>query len=229
MNKKCGLILFLILTLFAACCALAEVKVGDMLTFGQYEQDNEEADGKEPIEWRVLAVSGNEAQLISAYALDAQPYNTTYKRASWVNSSLRAWLNSDFYNDAFSDAEKAAIVTKSVVNRKEENTADAVTLLSCDEAKQLFADHPDRMAQPTEYAAAKNIYRSKKYGPGNVQWWLRTTSWEDYRRAAYVAGSGGVMTCGGNTDGRVDNTRWSVRPVIYLDIAAYEAQQTTAE
>ena len=34
----------------------ADVKVGDIIEFGSYEQDNTEANGAEPIEWRVLFV-----------------------------------------------------------------------------------------------------------------------------------------------------------------------------
>ena len=96
-------------------------------------------------------------------------------------------------------------------------------LLSTDDAKQLFASHADRQAKPTAYAIAQGAYISKKYD-SNVQWWLRTNSWESKYRAAYVAASGGVMTCGGNSFGKIDNPRLVVRPAIYVNLSALAQQ-----
>lgn len=228
MNKKIILIAAALLALLlTACVGFAEenttpVQVGDYVVFGMYEQDNDLTNGPEPIEWRVLLIDGNEAQLVARYALDAQPYNEKPAVAMWTKCTLRTWLNTVFYDAAFTDAQKQFIVTKEIVNRKEPTSADPVYLLSCDEAKKLFANHPDRQTVPTAYAIAQGAYQSKKYGPGNSQWWLRTNSWESRYRAAYVAGSGGVMTCGGNSDGRVENEKWGVRPAIYISLDAFQ-------
>ena len=58
--------------------AAATIAVGDIITFGHCEQDNDTTNGKEPIEWRVLD-KNDEGQLlvISEKVLDAKPYNTT--------------------------------------------------------------------------------------------------------------------------------------------------------
>lgn len=196
------------------------VSVGDTVTFGRYEQDNDLTNGKEPIEWRVLKVEEDTVLLISRKALDAQPYNQRGGCASWVKSSIRKWLNEEFYNEAFDDTEKESIVTKDLENRKEANTADPVFLLSTWDAKELFSSHPDRQVSPTAYAVGQGVYQSEKFGPGNVHWWLRTTSWESWRRAAYVATSGGVMTCGGEVDGNTNNPKMAVRPAIYVKVDA---------
>lgn len=222
---KIRIMLVTALLILTAAMGLAEtgaapIEVGDIVTFGAYEQNNVPDDGKEPIEWRVLQIEENTALVISRYALDAQPYNETPARASWVNCTLRAWLNDAFLNAAFTEEEKQAIVAKETVNWKEANTQDPVFLLDNDQAKQLFASNQDRQTTPTAYAVAQGAYQSKKYGPGNAQWWLRTISWESKYRAAYVAGSGGVMTCGGNSDGRVENRKWAVRPAMYLHLDA---------
>ena len=50
----------------------AGLQVGDMIEFGSYEQDNNEANGTEPIEWRVLDVSDGNPLLISVYGLDTK-------------------------------------------------------------------------------------------------------------------------------------------------------------
>lgn len=225
MNKTmimlAAVFLFLSTTVGLAEAGTLSIEVGDMITLGEYEQNNVLDDGREPIEWRVLQIQENTALLISLYALDAQPYNTTPARASWVKCTLRAWLNDEFLNAAFTEEEKQYIAIREIVNWKEESTQDAVFLLDNDQAKQLFSSHQDRQATPTAYAIAQGAYQSKKYGPGNAQWWLRTISWESKYRAAYVAGSGGVMTCGGNSDGRVENRKWAVRPAIYINLDAF--------
>lgn len=43
------------------------MKIADYVEFGNYPQNN--SDTKEPIEWLVLDVSGNEALIISRYGL----------------------------------------------------------------------------------------------------------------------------------------------------------------
>lgn len=225
LNTLAALLLAMLLGA-SACCAeanTAPVEVGSTIVLGTYEQDNDLSNGAEPIEWRVLSVEGDEALLISRYALDAKPYDANGGYAYWGKSTLRAWLNSDFYDAAFTGEEKDCILTKELPNRKEANTADPVFLLSTDEAKRLFADHPDRQAQPTAYAIAQGAYISTKY-VGNIQWWLRTNSWESKTRAAYVAGSGGVMTCGGNSFGAITNDRLVVRPAVYVNLSALPQQ-----
>ena len=225
MNTLAALLIVMLLGA-SACCAeantAAPVEVGSMITMGLYEQDNDLTNGAEPIEWRVLSIEGDEALLVSRYALDSKPYDAKGGHAYWAKSTLRAWLNSDFYDAAFTEDEKTVILTKDLPNRKEANTADPVFLLSTDDAKQLFANHADRQCKPTAYAIAQGAYISTKY-TGNVQWWLRTNSWESKYRASYVAASGGVMTCGGNTFGAITNDRLVVRPAIYVNLNALSA------
>ena len=224
MNTFAALLLATLLCASAGCAEAntAPVEVGSTIVFGQYEQDNDLTNGAEPIEWRVLSIEGDEALLVSRYALDSKPYDAKGGHAYWGKSTLRAWLNSDFYDAAFTEEEKAVILTKDLPNRKEPNTADPVFLLSTDDAKKLFANHADRQADPTPYAAAQGAYISTKY-TGHIQWWLRTNSWESKNRAAYVAASGGVMTCGGNTFGAITNDRLVVRPAIYVTLSALSA------
>ena len=213
-NRVCAALLLMLLALLPALCVAEEV---EYVTFGHYEQDNNPDNGPEPIEWRVLREENGEAMLISRYALDAKPYNEKGGyRIHWPACSLRTWLNETFCSEAFSEAEQAALILKTLKNWKEVDTQDRVFLLDNDEAKGLFANHADRQTKPTAYAIAQGAYQSTKYGPGNAQWWLRTHSWESNRRAAYVAASGGVMTCGGNSVGVVENARWAVRPVICI-------------
>jgi len=50
--------------------ALRNIKKGQYITFGAYEQDNNTLNGKGTIEWLVLEVKNGKALVISKYALD---------------------------------------------------------------------------------------------------------------------------------------------------------------
>jgi hypothetical protein len=82
-----------------------DVQTGGYVTFGSYEQDNDLSNGKEDIEWLVLARENNKALLISRYSLDNQPYSEHTEEVPWENCSLRKWLNDNFLNEAFSSDE----------------------------------------------------------------------------------------------------------------------------
>lgn len=122
----------------------ADAAVGDTIDFGAYEQDNDSSNGKENIEWLVLAKRDNRLFVISRYALDCQQYNTEYVDISWENCTLRKWLNDDFFNAAFSDWEKDMIPTITVSKDKNPDyttnpgsvTQDKIFLLSITEANE---------------------------------------------------------------------------------------------
>ena len=81
------------------------------IVFGTYEQDGNLSNGPEPIEWEILGEDENGIYMISRYILDYQPYNTTNEDVTWEESSLRKWLNEDFYNNVFTETEQEYIET----------------------------------------------------------------------------------------------------------------------
>lgn len=63
--------------------------VGDIVYFGSYEQDNNTSNGREDIEWLVLAKEGDKTLVISKYALDCRCYHTSYlEHVTWETCSL---------------------------------------------------------------------------------------------------------------------------------------------
>lgn len=209
---------------------LSTYAVGDIYTFGNYEQDDVTTNGKEPIEWIILDMNEDGSLvLLSKYALDCKPYKTEYKDVTWETCTLRKWLNEDFYNAAFNDQEKAKIVPVTLENEDNPNygttggkaTIDNVWLLSIDEVKNGFAsekvysyftDDASRMCAPTKYAVAQGAWQSSDYtvdGVGACKWWLRSLG-SDLRHAASADFGGFVYFAGyfasyGNI---------SVRPVV---------------
>ena len=176
---------------------IRSAEVGDIVTFGTYEQDSGTSNSKEDIEWLVLAKENNRILVISDKALDCQPYNPSWSDVTWETCSLCEWLNNDFVNDAFSDDEKAMIPTVTVSANKNPkydtdpgNTAkDRVFLLSIVEAEKYFTSDEARKCIPTEYAlscgAAPSDDGQTKGGEDTCYWWLRSPGC-DQSSAAYV-------------------------------------------
>ncbi|MCR5661483.1 MAG: DUF6273 domain-containing protein [bacterium] len=97
-----------------AYLANEEFASGSIMKFGRFEQDNNLANGPEPIEWLATASYMEKGEqhilLISKYCLDCRPYQDKKPFATWGNCSLRRWLNRSFYNNAFSIQERERIL-----------------------------------------------------------------------------------------------------------------------
>lgn len=159
----------------------------------------------EPLQWRVL--DPEEGFIMCENLIDAQAYNNTdYKgfqdksssvyANDYAGSSIREWLNDDFYNTAFNEAEKAEIQITEMKNvcishmdsdyskYDSENTSDKIFLLSYDEVKNskygFSMDESEkdmkRRAQGTDYAKAQGLHTELSYEGyiGNSPWWLRS-------------------------------------------------------
>lgn len=98
------------LTTLAESAGSTALSVGSAFVFGRYEQDNDSANGEEPIEWIVLANEGEKVLLLSLHALDCQVYSSLKTKVTWENSELRTWLNTVFMEKAFIGAEQEAIL-----------------------------------------------------------------------------------------------------------------------
>ena len=199
---------------------LKAAKVGDYVFFGAYEQDNNATNGKEEIEWLVLDKKGNNALLISKYALDCKAYNTNNMAVTWETCSLRTWLNNDFVNSAFSEDESAIIPTVTVsagentrYNTNSGNaTQDKVFLLSINEASKYFSSDGERKCEPTDYVAAKGIG-----GSGCCDCWLRSPG-GNQGSAAFIKWQGGISESGR----LVTYGSYGVRPALWIDIGEIE-------
>ena len=187
--------------------------IGGSFTFGSYEQDNEVANGKEDIEWIVLAKEDEKLLAISKYALDCQPYNTEWVLfTTWEECSLRKWLNETFINEAFSSEEVDKIATVTVpadqnpaYNTNPGNdTRDQVFILSVIEAEKYFSKDEDRECKLTVYAEAKST--------GSGLWRLRSPGY-DTSFAAHVHDDGRVCRVGNSV-----NYDDAVRPALWIDL-----------
>ena len=223
----------------------SEAKVGDVISFGKYEQDNNTANGQEMIEWIVLDRKQDGSLLvISKYALYSGPYNTECIDVTWETCTLRKWLNSTFLNAAFTSDEKAMILKTTIKNNDNptygtdggNDTKDQVFLLSIDEAERYFKnDDTDlgrlkgasiaRACQITEYAKAQGAWAcevteyAKKQGADDSKyyciWWLRSPAGGP-EKVAEVINEGCV---GGDIHDKgnyVDTVNIAIRPAMWI-------------
>lgn len=233
--------------------ALEEARSGCFVKFGAYEQDNNQANGKEPIEWMVLHVEDGKALLLSKYALDISTYHDIQEPASWGISHLRKWLNSIFYEEAFSDKQQTYIewtnhwtqldYLEDEDDELKPGTFDYVFLLEFSELlggglftenenvrEWITKDLRNCFDTPEEQIALCTVYASAKSG-GNGEvskciWWLRTPTGMD----------GDVYTVAGvNTDGTIlekqmaAGDEYFIRPAIYVDIEQYIKEKKAVE
>lgn len=169
---------------------LAGADVGDTVTFGIYEQNNNYSDGNESIEWVVIDKQENKIMVVSKYIIAMQPFNTMNEgHISWEKCTLRKWLNNDFLNEAFSDAEKKLISDTTVSNTEylafgfsysatDHSTTDKIFLLSENERDMLSSVDALKGIGTDSVIALFGDVANRDSSDLKFQWWLRTT-WED--------------------------------------------------
>lgn len=208
----------------------------------------------EPIKWRVLDPSTG--LVMCATAIDSQAYNNyfiynssvsdsryayfgnesqTYYSSDYANSSIRQWLNNDFYNTAFSSEQKSNILTSALNNDgyytltgttgyetlDSASTNDKVFLLSYNEVLNSnygFSTSSGtydsaRQLKGSDYAKSQGLYVYHSSGSsydGCSYWRLRSP------------GDGSSDSCGVGHDGGVyidcttDGTDGGVVPALKL-------------
>lgn len=129
--------------------AIENANIGDVITFGHYPQDNDYSNGDEELEWFVLAKENDRILLFSVYGIDVMPFDADGREVSWHDCSLRAILNSLFYNLAFSDAQRGMIAE----TQTEDDTVDYVFIPSYSFMESYAKDY--RSAEYTDYALSQ--------------------------------------------------------------------------
>ena len=189
------------------------IQVGDEIKFGHYEQKGT-LDYKEDIEWIVLDVKDDKILVVSKYALKLAPFHEyiTDKNVSWSNSTIRNWLNKDFFEIAFSNNERDVVSTTNLNTGDE----DKVFLLSDSEAKKYFDSDTERICDAIGWSRGKDELLR---GHG---WWLRSPG-ENSGTIVYVRGTGEINYQGTAVANNGFNynlsyaNEWWVRPALWIN------------
>lgn len=213
---------------------------GNEVIFGTYEQDDNLENGAEPIEWIVLKRDGENALLLSKYALDAKPFNDQDAPISWEKCTLRKWLNEDFLNTAFTEEEKEVVQLRNVDNGLEQqcysmswinampdryrqnDTMDKVFLLSTKEVYKNYKEYV-KGAEATQRVLNMGIRIYPELG-NTCRWWLRSQPADNVRSsrlsnpafvdAAYAYANSNFL---GQIDSSVNNIK-AIRPAIWINL-----------
>ena len=194
----------------------------------------------ESLMWRVL--DPNEGLIMCESVIDSQPYNNTiyldycgeyYQDTHCANyandystSSIRSWLNYDFYNTTFLTAEKFEIQKSKLYNNcwrtgypqyDSDTTYDKIFLLSYDDIKNseygfsanTGSNDIARQSKSTDYAKVQGLFISNDIDDylGNSCWWLRSP----YH---YSFGAKGVGVNGCSNFFTVHDTFRGIRPAL---------------
>ena len=194
----------------------------------------------EPLRWRVL--DPDEGLVICESIIDARAYNDyltldrywyygdadmTYLAGNYIESSIRAWLNDDFYNTAFNAAEQSNMLAATLNNECSmtlsgsdnfhefdlPETNDQVFLLdfkTVDDNANSYLAGGGAVAQGTDYAVAQGLYYDEN--TNGAYWWLRTPGINDGQDASWVDFNGHAdiyLT--------VTSACTGIRPVIKLE------------
>ena len=139
-------------------------------------------------DWLVLDVQDDRALILSEKVLEQQLYRTRFTNTTWENSSIRGYLNRDYYN-SFSPEDRARI-TETVVTKADNpwygtsggnDTVDRIFLLSLEEVVLYFGDSGqlwDRDHPGNEMRGFKDQFDTERIARNAedraLRWWLRT-------------------------------------------------------
>ena len=165
----------------AELAVISDSEIGDVVAFGRYT-------------WYVTDKTDGICTLLCQGPVAEKTYHDSKADITWENCSLRRWLNEDFYNQKFSDGEKAAIVTTHNTFSEEDSPYEMDCGNDTDDKVYLYT-----------YSESKTV--SDEIRECGINWWLRSPG-KKQSEAVYILGRSA------NLMGNTVNNPLGVRPVI---------------
>ena len=201
-------------------------RAGEIITFGHYDQDGNVGNGVEPIDWQILATNGNMAFVVSRCGLFNAKYTEHSKGQQWENCDLRKTLNSSFYYEAFTPAERDAIQLTTVDNSEAQgdpsavsyrgygnNTEDYIYILSYGELVNYLPTQNDRVCEICQKGKDKGLCGPEYvFGMRTCNYWLR--------HPVYKQNAGGVTWSGTIASAYMNFGSCMVRPCCWVNLTA---------
>lgn len=213
------------------------IKDVGVIKFGTFYNSN--IDDYSTIEWVVIEKDelNKKALLLSKDIIGSKNWTSEEqcknKDIIWETSSIRKWLNGEFYQKYFTSDEKKSILKTHLVNNKNtqyntnsgNETDDKVFLLSIDDIEKYFnidnlgKENDNRLIAESGLILGKNE-DGKKFAEKSTRgenWWLRTIGEkEDY--VADITNTGRLRYAGFNVRGITVNGSYALgtRPAIWV-------------
>ena len=191
--------------------SIEDADINDVVQFGRYDTAPGKI-GKERLEWIVKKKENGMVMLVCLYGIDGSSYNHKYEQVSWQESDLYQLMNNEMYESIFSNSEKEHIVDNPETNEK-------LSLLSVNEAQELFSDDVSRQLGLTDYAIQNgvNVNSASKINEWDYKdyrsswWWLKG---EKDITAPIVTPEGQIET----DQKYVNKPNGAIRPVVWVRI-----------
>ena len=188
-------------------------EIGSIMSFGGHN-------------WRVLDVQGGRALIITERIIDFRAYHERREAVTWEVSTIRHYLNNQFFNN-FNTTDRARIAETRIANNNNlwfgthggNDTNDRIFLLSIEEVIRYFGDsgylwnRPDTMLWIDD---RYNIARIANDAGGNISWWWLRSPGYNSSGAASIDSGGRVGINGGHLRALTDDG--GIRPALWLNL-----------
>lgn len=152
-----------------------------------------------PLSWRVLNRDGGQILLLCDQLVDTRPFTETHIGVAWEYCTLRKWLSTEFFSNAFSIAEQNRIAAVMAENPANPSDPQTVTRKPTEERIYIFSLQETERYLPTE---------ADRVSTGT--YWTRTSANRSESGAVMVSPEGAFQT----VDAR--DVAAGVRPVLWM-------------
>lgn len=205
----------------------------------------------EAIPWRVLYNDGETLYLAAEKALDVKAYDEIPEGGDfsdtnnkWSDSTLRQWMNQEFYQTAFGEAERSAIAATELNNPNDSSTTDHIFCLFqadllnpdygfCEETGAFqqgrsfaFSDYA-QMQRQQYVEKMTNEYGSWSMSDDGVVWTRTAGRYSNYTTS--IKADGSVDTYGEQVDDGGVGVVPAMRVSLASDVWKYNPEQKPSD
>lgn len=158
----------------------------------------------EPIEWLVLYNDNHKALLVSRNILEWKQINSN-NISNWTNSELNTFLQNDFFNNAFSNKEKSAII--------ENNNNEKISLMTKKDVENHFENMQELKAGGASFYMLTKIHSGTSFVLNKkltFDYWLKP--YDDIKDICEYVDLNGKVTFSNVEDFK------GVRPTIWVSL-----------
>ena len=195
---------------------IKDINVGDYIYYGTSDEERK-------IIFRVVDIKDGVATLHSVFAFDSE-YGCVLKNESYKDSTLRTWLNDEFYNKAFTEEEKNRIIK----TKERYDFDDYIYTLDYANLHKYYSIQyygyvtlkPKSLND--EYVIADEMNADSEYKPSNVSCWITNDKQFYSLKAIYDKNntfkSDYVIPFMRINIGNIDNTNYRLPDIDFLNL-----------
>ena len=179
-------------------------------------------------DWCVLDVQSDKALMICENIIEQRKFHEHYEAVTWEASSLRKYLNEDFFQ-TFATEEQSEIISVKISNNNNQwfgtdcgnDTTDKIFLLDIEGAVKYFGDSRQlrHKNKNTKYFISDDFNTDRIAVNGDKlpnSWWLRSSG--SIPKFAATITIDGRISIGGDFVNRMNTLESGVRPAMWVNL-----------